>query len=126
MLATTGVGAVSPLTLGSYRLQFVWQGPMAAPGWSAEILPTQPVRALADSSVRTSKDGALIEPLTPREKDVFRLLAKAATNREIAAELSISLRTVETHLANIYGKLGARGRMEAILCAVGIAEVARN
>jgi DNA-binding NarL/FixJ family response regulator len=126
MLATTGVGAVSPLTLGSYRLQVVWQGPMAAPGWSTEILSFLPDRALAGSSVRTSREGALIEPLTPREKDVFRLLAKGAANREIAAELSISLRTVETHLAHIYGKLGARGRMEAILCAVGIAEGARN
>jgi DNA-binding NarL/FixJ family response regulator len=122
MLATTGTGAVSPVTLGSYRLQVVWQAPLGAAGSSIETLSRLSDRALAGPSARTSREGALIEPLTPREQDVLRLLRKAATNREIAAELSISLRTVETHLGHIYGKLGARGRMEAILCPVGTAQ----
>lgn len=61
---------------------------------------------------------ALIEPLTPRELEVLRLLAGAASNREIADRLEISPRTVETHLANIYGKLGVRGRTEAMLWAI--------
>jgi DNA-binding CsgD family transcriptional regulator len=46
------------------------------------------------------------------------LLAGAASNREIAERLRISPRTVETHLANIYGKLGVRGRTEAMLWAI--------
>lgn len=61
---------------------------------------------------------ALIEPLTPREIEVLRLLAGAASNREIADQLAISTRTVETHLANVYGKLGVRGRTEAMLWAI--------
>lgn len=61
---------------------------------------------------------ALIEPLTSREIEVLRLLAGAASNREIAQVLSISPRTVETHLANIYGKLAVRGRTEAMLWAI--------
>ncbi|GAC1518581.1 MAG: response regulator transcription factor [Chloroflexota bacterium] len=61
---------------------------------------------------------ALIEPLTPREIQVLRLLAGAASNREIADELDISARTVETHLANTYGKLGVRSRTEAMLWAI--------
>jgi DNA-binding NarL/FixJ family response regulator len=61
---------------------------------------------------------ALIEPLTSRELEVLRLLAGAASNREIAETLTISPRTVETHLANIYGKLGVRGRTEAMLWAI--------
>jgi DNA-binding NarL/FixJ family response regulator len=61
---------------------------------------------------------ALVEPLTSREIEVLKLLAGAATNREIADRLVISPRTVETHLANIYGKLGVRGRTEAMLWAV--------
>lgn len=61
---------------------------------------------------------SLIEPLTSRELEVLRLLAGAASNREIAQRLSISPRTVETHLANIYGKLGVRGRTEAMLWAI--------
>lgn len=60
----------------------------------------------------------LIEPLTPRELEVLRLLAGAATNREIADRLEISPRTAETHLTNIYGKLGVRGRTEAMLWAI--------
>lgn len=61
---------------------------------------------------------SLIEPLTPRELEVLRLLAGAASNREIADLLDISSRTVETHLANIYGKLGVRSRTEAMLWAI--------
>jgi two-component system, NarL family, response regulator LiaR len=66
----------------------------------------------------------LIEPLTAREIVVLKLLAGAASNREIARGLAISTRTVETHLANIYGKLGVRGRTEAMLWAIhaGMAE----
>ena len=60
----------------------------------------------------------LIEPLTAREVVVLKLLAGAASNREIATNLAISTRTVETHLANIYGKLGVRGRTEAMLWAI--------
>ena len=65
-----------------------------------------------------------IEPSTAREIVVLKLLAGAASNREIATNLAISTRTVETHLANIYGKLGVRGRTEAMLWAIhaGMAE----
>ncbi|WP_406345058.1 response regulator [Streptomyces sp. NBC_00648] len=52
------------------------------------------------------------EPLTEREHDVVRCLARGATNAEIAAELYVSLSTVKTHLANVQGKLGARNRVE--------------
>jgi DNA-binding NarL/FixJ family response regulator len=61
---------------------------------------------------------SLVEPLTPRELEVLRLLAGAASNKEIAENLEISPRTVETHLANIYGKLAVRGRTEAMLWAI--------
>ncbi len=61
---------------------------------------------------------ALIEPLTMREIEVLKRLAGAASNREIGDALVISTRTVETHLANIYGKLGVRGRTEAMLWAI--------
>ncbi|GAC1443367.1 MAG: response regulator transcription factor [Chloroflexota bacterium] len=74
----------------------------------------------AEGARRAPKTGmdALIEPLTAREIDVLRLLAGAASNREIADSLMISTRTVETHLANIYGKLAVRGRTEAMLWAI--------
>jgi DNA-binding NarL/FixJ family response regulator len=50
--------------------------------------------------------------LTPRETDVLRLIASGYTNRQIAEELQLSVRTVETHRANIMGKLGLRTRAE--------------
>jgi two-component system nitrate/nitrite response regulator NarL len=45
------------------------------------------------------------EPLTNREKDVLKLLAEGNSNKEIARELDISVRTVETHRQNIKAKL---------------------
>jgi len=59
-----------------------------------------------------------IEPLTPREIDVLRLVARGMTNREVGRELGISHRTVQGHLASIYGKLGANSRTEAVTKAL--------
>ncbi len=52
--------------------------------------------------------------LTPREKEVVALLRTGLGNREIAARLQVSERTVETHLAHIYSKLGVEGRRELV------------
>lgn len=57
-------------------------------------------------------DGGTVEPLTAREIDVLRLLARGHTNRQIAERLSLSVRTVEGHRANITGKLGLRSRVD--------------
>jgi DNA-binding CsgD family transcriptional regulator len=48
--------------------------------------------------------------LTPRERDVIRLLAQGRSNDEIARELVLSVRTVERHVENIYDKIGVSGR----------------
>ncbi len=56
--------------------------------------------------------------LTPREVDVLRLLPRGLSNAEIASTLFLSSRTVQTHLTNLYGKLGVGGRGEAITYAV--------
>jgi DNA-binding NarL/FixJ family response regulator len=54
-----------------------------------------------------------LDTLTRRERDVVRLLAEGMTDRGIAAALTISTRTVETHVSSVIHKLGARNRMEA-------------
>ena len=54
-----------------------------------------------------------VEPLTPREADVLRLLARGLPNKSIAAALGISDQTVKFHVAAIYGKLGASNRTDA-------------
>jgi len=58
---------------------------------------------------------ALVEPLTPRETEVLRLMAAACTNREIADALGTAEGTVKIHVSNILGKLGARDRTQAVL-----------
>ena len=54
--------------------------------------------------------GASVETLSPRELDVLRLAADGRSNDEIARELALSVRTVERHLSNAYGKLGVSGK----------------
>jgi len=56
--------------------------------------------------------------LTPREREVLRLVAQGRTNREIANALFVSHRTATTHVANILGKLGVSSRTEATAWAV--------
>ena len=56
--------------------------------------------------------------LTEREVEVLRRLAGGKTNSEIAEELHVSVRTVERHIANIYAKIGARGRANATAYAL--------
>lgn len=58
--------------------------------------------------------GGLIEPLTGRELEVLRLVAVGKRNREIAQELVVTLETVKKHMSNIFGKLGATTRTNAV------------
>ena len=61
-----------------------------------------------------------IETLTPRETDVLKLAARGYTNKAIGAQLHLSDRTVQGHLANIYGKLHVATRTEAVMRAVSL------
>jgi DNA-binding NarL/FixJ family response regulator len=58
--------------------------------------------------------------LTYREREVLALLAGGATNREIAATLSVTLATVKSHLVHVYAKLEVRNRHEALSRAVAL------
>ncbi len=59
----------------------------------------------------------LLEQLTDREMQVVNLVAAGRRNREIAELLKVSVKTVEFHLSNILGKLGAQSRTEAVVRA---------
>lgn len=59
----------------------------------------------------------LLEQLTDRELQVLQLVAAGGRNREIAEALKVSVKTVEFHLSNILGKLGAQSRTEAVVRA---------
>ena len=56
-------------------------------------------------------------PMSSREVDVLRRLAKGMVYKQIASELGLSTSTVRTHLHNVYGKLGAMDRAQAVLIA---------
>lgn len=78
------------------------------------IQPQLAARLLARSGGSERGAGALQESLTAREREVLQLLARGLRNKEIAARLFVSERTVNFHLANIYAKLHVSGRTEAL------------
>jgi DNA-binding CsgD family transcriptional regulator len=81
---------------------------LAATPWidrtSAEL------RATGERARRRTPDTA--ERLTPQELQVAQLIAEGATNREAAAALFVTPKTIETHLGHVYRKLGVRSRVE--------------
>jgi DNA-binding CsgD family transcriptional regulator len=68
--------------------------------------------AAAGYSVGGQARPSLLEHLTPQEYQVARAVSTGATNREVAAALFLSTKTVEFHLSNVYRKLGVRSRTQ--------------
>lgn len=62
---------------------------------------------------RKSWGASPARPLTPREREILKLVAQGKGNQEIGDCLGISLRTVKVHLANTFEKLGVNRRLEA-------------
>ncbi|MGH9255680.1 MAG: response regulator [Vicinamibacterales bacterium] len=79
----------------------------------ARVMLDDHVRQLADKGVADR-----YESLSDREREVFQLIAEGKMNKEIAALLSISLNTVETHRARIMDKLDLHSAAEIVLYAV--------
>ncbi|MET7419012.1 response regulator transcription factor [Dactylosporangium sp. NPDC005555] len=83
----------------------------AAHAGDALISPSVTVRLLRRMAVPAGPAKAA-KPLTDRETDVVRSIARGRTNLEVAAELFISLSTVKSHVSGIQTKLGLRNRVE--------------
>ena len=85
------------------------------------LLAPSVTRRLIEEFSRSSRGRAQrpagLDELTPREVEVFKLLARGMSNAEIAGELIVSETTVKTHVARILMKLGVRDRVQAVVLA---------
>jgi len=71
-------------------------------------------RLLTDETSPAAVQPKSTEALTPRETEVLKLIVQGCTNRQVGEELNISVRTAESHRANLYEKLGLRSRVELV------------
>ncbi len=76
--------------------------------------PSMVRRLLTDETPPTAASPQSAETLTPREIEVLKLIVQGYTNRQIGEELSISVRTAESHRANLSDKLGLHSRVELV------------
>lgn len=76
------------------------------------------INRFAHREEETTTIHAPLDQLTERELEVLRMAAKGMSNREIAQKLTISVRTVQTHLTNIFNKMGVGSRTEAVVHAL--------
>jgi LuxR family maltose regulon positive regulatory protein len=118
---------------GGFIRTFVDKGPPMArllskaaaqgimPNYTAKLLAAFKAEAQKRQDGARSPDelfpGALVEPLTPREREVLQLIAAGRSNPEIAEQLVIAVTTVKTHVKNIYGKLEVTNRFQAAVRA---------
>ncbi|MDP9223841.1 MAG: response regulator transcription factor [Actinomycetota bacterium] len=81
----------------------------------AKIDPTLATQLLSEfQSYQSGEAADVYQPLTPREREILRRMSEGLPNKTIANRLSISERTVTTHVANIYTKLHVNNRVSAI------------
>jgi DNA-binding NarL/FixJ family response regulator len=81
----------------------------------AQLDPALASQVLSEFASYQSTDVAEVyQPLTPREQEILKLMSEGLPNKAIATRLSISERTVTTHVANIYSKLHVNNRVSAI------------
>lgn len=125
-LAVAGYGVLAAVLLAClWLLQWI---PLRL-GWGRELLAAAIAivamtigialasRRSPSRSAPVSVPSAPVSDLSVREREVLALLARGLSNKELARELSVSENTVKTHLANLYAKLGARRRTEALAAA---------
>jgi two-component system response regulator DesR len=74
-------------------------------------------RRVVDPDLARTARAITENPLTRREQEILRIAADGATTDEIAAQLSVSAKTVRNHLSRVFVRIGARNRMDAIRIA---------
>ena len=84
------------------------------------------VQQLARTRQERERESDALQALTPREREVFRLVAQGCTNAEIAERLVLSEKTVKTHVRNISNKLNLGGKAEMRVLATQLGLVPRE
>jgi len=100
---------------------------------AAPLTLAQAIRIVAAGGVfldrevsNAANDAEFTDTVSSREREVLKLAAQGLSGKEIADRLVISERTVQTHLASIYDKLGAKNKTEAMLLAIKTGIVTRD
>lgn len=110
-LLRVGVRAVLPAAADPQQIAVALEGAVR----NLVVLPRRDAAFVRPAGISaTSAADELPEPLTPREREVLRLLASGLGNKEIGVKLQISEHTAKFHVASIFGKLGASTRAEAV------------
>lgn len=83
-----------------------------------EFILHHAVTGVVMKQLRGHSEHEIMEPLTSREQEVLTFACRGLKNKEIARTLHVSVRTIETHLGHIFGKLGVTSRTQAILISM--------
>jgi DNA-binding NarL/FixJ family response regulator len=75
------------------------------------------IEHFTEAAPAAEQDVSRLSALTVREREVFTLIGKGRSNPEIAGQLGLSEGTVKTHVGRIFGKLGLRDRVQAVVLA---------
>jgi NarL family two-component system response regulator LiaR len=103
----------------SYLLKNVSAGELAMAIQAAYVGRSTLAPEAAEALIHAARKKPVVGfDLTEREQDVLALLVKGLSNREISNQLSIGVATVKFHLTNIFTKLGAKSRVEAVTIAL--------
>jgi len=104
--------------MGAERFMAAWERGRARSCSELVVLIRQVVDGLAAAPTgQPQVAGGTDDPLSPREREVLRLLAAGLSNRAIAAQLSVAERTAKHHLTGLFNKLGASSRTQALAVA---------
>ena len=108
-IVNSGDAVVAPSTTRRLLARFATSGP----AWPGHGGPPRPAAEPASPGAQVPAGG----PLTARETEVLREVALGLSNAEIAGRMYLSEATVRTHVSSILGKLGLRGRVQAVVYA---------